>query len=256
MRPISLNAAAVALGLASLYGLAVAGAPAAAAAPAAPARASAPAAALQPSHPAAEASRSGSARAEATPAAGRSAPLALPGGLRAVAVPGSRTAVNSPKLPPLWTYKGTWVVKNVANRYVITLQTNNSSGRLANHLYMWAYHGGLTQKWRLYEYYTLDDYLFESAYNGLCISIPGASGHSGVQLIVHSCAASPGPHPGPGHEPKYEVFSSYRGDCRGAVFLPSYDYDLAIGIVSLSPGARVLTVARNYSNCKENWNNG
>ena len=189
-------------------------------------------------------------------ATGRPASLALSGGLRAVRVPGSRTAVNSPDLPPLWTYKGTWVFENVLDAYAITIQTSNSDGKLANHLYMWDYYGNTTQQWYAYEYYSLDDYLFVSAYNGLCINVSGVSGKSGTQLIVYSCAAQAG---GPGGEPKNEVFNSYAGKnfdgVAGTVFLPSYDSDLAIGIGNNFPGngAWVIVYTTNYSNYEENW---
>jgi hypothetical protein len=190
------------------------------------------------------------------PATGRPASLALSGGLRAVRVPGSPAAARSPDLPPLWTYKGTWIFDNVLYSDAITLQPSNSSGRLANHLYMWAYNDWSTQKWYAYEYYSLDDYLFVSAYNGLCINVPRVSTTSGTQLIVYSCAAESG---GPGGEPKNEVFNAYAGKSfggvAGTVFLPSYDSDLALGIGSGFPGNGpwVIVYSKNYSNYEENW---
>jgi hypothetical protein len=181
----------------------------------------------------------------------RSASLALPGGLRAVRVPRSRTAAKAPDFSFPWEYDESTLLENSQDSYDITLQPSSYSGRLANHLYMWANNDWNTQIWDVYQYNGGGIYLFVSEYNGLCINVPGVS-TSSVQLIVYSCSGG-----SVAGVPKNEVFDGYTGSSspKGTVFTPSYDYDLAIGIGSNFPGngAWVITYGRNFSNYEENW---
>src|SRR5580700_6549931 len=139
---------------------------------------------------------------------GRPASLNLAGGVRAVPVPGSRKpAVTPDGLPNGWKYVNSIYFLNVDYDYALTLQPTSSSGRLANHLYMWAFNDWNTQTWEVYEYITSNNYVFVSEDNGLCINVPGVSTTSGTQLIVYSCSGAP----------KNEVFNEYFGNEGGIV---------------------------------------
>jgi hypothetical protein len=184
-------------------------------------------------------------------ATGRSATPALPGGLRVVKVPRSRAAAH-PGLATGWEYQYSAFLINPKYDYALTLQPSSSSGRLENHLYMWALNNWNTQEWAIYSYYNTNATIFVSAYNGLCINVPGVSTTSGTQLIAYTCTASA---EGPGGEAKNEVFQLGNGSAGGAVFLLSYDYNLAISIGSNFPGngAWVIIYGTNYYNAEENW---
>jgi hypothetical protein len=186
------------------------------------------------------------------PTTGRPASLAPLGGLRAVQAPRVHKAINAPSLPSGWQFVNSIYFLNVTYDYAISVQPTTSDGRTKNDLYMWAFGRDNTQTWDVYQYLSSNAYLFVSAYNGLCINVPGVTTTSGTQLIVYSCAAQAG---GPGGEPKNEVFQEVVGNVHGDVLLPSYDFNLAVGIGSGFPsnGPWVIIYSRNYSNYEENW---
>ena len=186
-------------------------------------------------------------------ATGRPASLALPGGLQVVSVPGSRAAADSPSFPAGWVYNGLVQLANWNNySYVISVQPSNSSGRVANRLYMWANSDATTQYFYVWAHTEADSnvLVFQSEYNGDCINVPGVSTHS-TQLIVYPCQGGSGNISGIAEN---EVFDRY-GLLDAQSFTLSYDSSLALAIGSNFPGngAWVISYGTNYSNPNEQW---
>lgn len=130
-----------------------------------------------------------------------SSSLTLGGGLRVVPVRANQhsshaelTSSIRPMAPAGWVNGGKVVIENFyQDAYAVSVQPNNTGGRKANHLYMWANENADTQIFTLWVKNPGASriYVFQSEYNGLCINVPGASEDSGVQLIVYNCENFP-----------------------------------------------------------------